>query len=107
MFFDDRSHVFGRHLRVKGALGVDDHNGTERAKSEAARFNDEYVVKVCFFERRFQFRDHFHGMGRSTARSAADEYLFAVTRLFCEFFALFPYDAAYFNERFFFLFDFV
>ena len=104
-FYDVLFHncfgVFGRHLRVERAFGIHDHDGTERAQAEATRFYHEHVVDFMFFERFFKLLDDLHRFGRGAARSAAYENLFAVSRFGGELFALFFYDAAYFDEVFF------
>ena len=48
MFFHDRFGVFGSHLGVERALGIDNHYGAERAEAEAARLDYEDVVQLKF-----------------------------------------------------------
>ena len=94
VLFDDGLGVFGRHLRIEGAFGIDDHDGAEGAEAEAARLDDDDVVDVVLFEGSFELFDDLHRMRGGAARTAADEHLLAIFRMLCDLFRLFVHGAA-------------
>ena len=94
----DGLHVFGRHLCVERALGIDDHDGAERAEAEAPRLDDEHIFDALFFHGLFEMLDDLHGVRGRAARAAADEHLFAIARERRKFFGLFLDDASYVDE---------
>ena len=98
MGFGNGLGMFGRHLGIESAFGIDYHYGAERAETEAARLDDEHVVEPEFLYGFFKLLNDFHGVRGCAARTAADEHLLSVPRLFCELFALFAHDAPYIDE---------
>ncbi len=59
MFFHHGFYMFGRHLCIKCALGVNNHDGTERAQSETTRFYYENIVDIVLGKRFFELFDDF------------------------------------------------
>ena len=67
--------VGGDHA-VEGAFGVNDHNGTESAKTETSGHNDlNGIVYAARLEKRFKLFADLGASRRSTSRTAAHKYL--------------------------------
>ena len=63
MLFYDFRHVLRLYLAVKGALGVDDHNRTERAESETSGCDDlDFVCDAGSFQLRKESILDRHGV---------------------------------------------
>ena len=51
MLRNDFFNIFGFNHTVETAFGINNHNGTERAKTETAGFdNVDFVGKIVFFK---------------------------------------------------------
>lgn len=73
VFLNDFFDVVDLDFAVKRAFGINDANGAHRAKTEAARLNDLYVVfKVCIFDLTLELRDKICAVVGGTARTAAN-----------------------------------
>ncbi len=75
---DNPLGALGRSLRIEGTLGINDHDGAQRAQAKAARLHDEDVGQVLFLYLGLQGIDHLVASGRGAARAAADQDLLAV-----------------------------
>ena len=71
---DDLVYIFEFDLRIESALGIDDHDGSERAEAEAARLGDvDFLFQPFLFDARNQRIVNFHRIAGSTARTAANQ----------------------------------
>ena len=79
MLGNDFRNILLMYSAVKSALRINYHNGTECAKTEAARFNDFHFVfeSVCR-ELRLELLHKLCTARRGTARTAADEHMRSV-----------------------------
>ena len=74
VLFNDFGDMVGLHLGVERALGVNYHNRTECAKTEAACLDDvNLALKTVLFEFFLELFDDFHRTGRGAARTAAHQ----------------------------------
>ena len=83
VLLDDLGDVFGLDHAVEGAVGINDHDRAERAKTEAAGRDEldllgQPLLCQLFFESILQR----HASGGGTARTAADQYMCAKHSLF-------------------------
>ena len=76
MFFNDTRNLVYFNLGIESAFRINDHNRTECTKTEAAGFYDlDLICEVVRSKLRFELFDYLHGAGRSTAGTAANQYM--------------------------------
>ena len=85
MLVNNSADALGGSLRIERTLGVNDHDGTQCAKTEAARsYNEDFLLKTFLFQLVLESFEHLLTARGGTARTAADEYLLSVAGLFGE-----------------------
>ena len=83
MLLDDLGDVFGLDHAVEGAVGVNDHDRTKRAKTEAAGRDElDFLGQTLLCQLSLKSILQRHASGGGTARTAADQYMCAKHSLF-------------------------
>ncbi|MPN55267.1 hypothetical protein SDC9_202948 [bioreactor metagenome] len=73
MLADDLRDVIFRHAAIERALGVDDHDGTERAEAETSGLNNlDLLVEALLFELFFEVLANGRAAAGCAAGAAAD-----------------------------------
>ena len=74
VLFDYFGDILLRYAAVKCALRINDYNGAERAKPEAAGLNDLDLIRKTLLCKLFRkFGNDLHRAGGSTSGTAADQ----------------------------------
>ena len=73
---DDFRHVLHGDAAVEGALGIDHHNGAQRAQAKAAGADDVYfLLKALGLDFFLQLFNNLLAVGGSTACTSADQHV--------------------------------
>jgi hypothetical protein len=76
MLVNDLANVLNLYLRVESSLGINDHNRTGSAKTEATGLNYLYLVsKTCRSDLCFHLLADGYAARRGTARTATNKHM--------------------------------
>ena len=76
VFLDDLRHIRLGHAAVERALGIDDHDRTERAQAETAGLHDlDLVGEAVRLQLLLQMCADGGAARRGASRTAADQYM--------------------------------